>query len=561
MARKYFTTSKMGDTVEVDSTLANWLVKSGKKRPEDFEIEDDADLGKIGTLQRDTAAPENIESRTTYTAGTPSGRKAKVVSYTVPGSLQEASVEGLADAYATGQNDVSLGRALMPRSSMVMDMMDADRSQNYQMPGAAVDIRKPEYNQREAMLTNAPRLGWNAFKDVASLPGRMISLHPDYAPVEYQHRGPLHQLAMTGASGAAGVARSPELPVLFASGVGPETALGRALASTAAGVAMPSLDRATDYSEETSAMPTGREFALQAALGFVPEIGSFARSAGHGLKEGTRELFMQQVKPLPGKNNRQVWEAVDEFSKDPELVKEVTKGSKTMRDVADAFYRGEMDRAAQVDPIYAAMEAEGARVQVRLMLSRALDAITGDVNLASATPAERIAAYDELRTLLTQPEGRYLKEEIEGGMGPFPMTTELSPLQARNVKSDLYGRVDWSEAGKAAKSEGAKGAAASAREQLEALDKTGTLAEKNREWGKFLAAEEGFRRMESRAMNKNRPTALNPFSWVKIAKEDPRTVYYGTALAQALEGVSPYGVYLSPGLAGLKSSEAMEARR
>lgn len=40
MPKRYFTTSKTGEEVEVDSDLAKQLVDSGKKKPEDFTIED-----------------------------------------------------------------------------------------------------------------------------------------------------------------------------------------------------------------------------------------------------------------------------------------------------------------------------------------------------------------------------------------------------------------------------------------------------------------------------------------------------------------------------------------
>ena len=38
--KRYYTNDKRGELVEVDSSLARELVRSGKRRPEDFQIED-----------------------------------------------------------------------------------------------------------------------------------------------------------------------------------------------------------------------------------------------------------------------------------------------------------------------------------------------------------------------------------------------------------------------------------------------------------------------------------------------------------------------------------------
>ncbi len=60
MAKRYFTTDKIGDTVEVDQELARQLVAQGKKTPADFEIEDDGQ--PAAPAPATTAPPKEVGS-------------------------------------------------------------------------------------------------------------------------------------------------------------------------------------------------------------------------------------------------------------------------------------------------------------------------------------------------------------------------------------------------------------------------------------------------------------------------------------------------------------------
>ena len=79
----------------------------------------------------------------------------------------------------------------------------------------------------------------------------------------------------------------------------------------------------------------------------------------------------------------------------------------------------------------------------------------------------------------------------------------LKPTEARPVKSNLYEGIDYTDRSSfKAREVVAEAAARSIRKQIEAIDPTGTIAQKNRAAGKYLAAERGFMRSMTRDANR-----------------------------------------------------------
>lgn len=499
---------------------------------------------RVGKLTPTSEEPQSVDTTSTYEYGTPSGRKGRVTTSTVPGSVRPMTPEEDAalfarQAQAEGR-DIDLGEALLPRFSSSIRALQADA------PNSAL-----------------PRHAWQIGKDIASIPGRAM----DYGIRESQGEvqpgstwanalgDPTAQTYMPEDAGTAtqllGTVLRDPLTIIggeLGAGIGRMGQAGkfgigsRIAAGTGLGIVPQAMDRATDYNEETGIMPSASEAAFAAALGAAPEaIAGGLQYAAPLVAQGARDLFMAQVKALPGKNKRQVWEGMRDFAADPDRLREVTTGARDLPEVAQNFAAAEMKRDDAVKGILQRLKDQGIRIPLSGAYESAENAIAEEMRRspAAATNAEKLAALNELKDLLYQSSPEDFLRISRGEITGAPHVPDWDPFQATSVKSDLYGRIDWKDPGSSAKSIAAKGASAHFRNALNEADELGELAKANPEWGKYLAAKEGFERMESRTTNRDK---LAPWRLWARSQKDPRTVTRMLDLSNALETPSWLGM-------------------
>lgn len=499
---------------------------------------------RVGKLTPASAGPQSVEDSSTYEYGTPGGRRGRVVSSTVPGSIRPLTPEEDASRFAQSAQDrgetVDMAEAVFPRLSSSVRNADG--------LGAAA----------------LPRHAWQITKDFASFPGRLMdygvrSTDYDYDPSNGQAR-PEATLANalgdpTGATymqeDASGATRFMgdilRDPIAGAGAVAAPLMQGLSLpgrlgANLAMGLAPRSLDRAVDYDPNSNMLPTTGELYGAGAMALVPEvIGEAGARYAPRLGANAKSLFMSQVKALPGKRNRQVWEAMDKFSDNPAYMREVIGDRSRYNDLAQGWREGTDARQGQVEPLYDAMEAVGVRVPVEAALT-GMRAEMARVGRGAATGADRAAAASEMEHLLTQPDPTLFPFGAQGA-DVLPVLS-YAPREARGIKSDAYGRVkDWNDPTSTVKSAAAGGAGRGIKEFLESADETGTLAAKNREWGDWLGTEEAFLRMESRVANKNAPKI---WQVIKRARENPQSVKHLLDAERALMNAKATAISASP---------------
>lgn len=360
---------------------------------------------------------------------------------------------------------------------------------------------------------------WQMAKDLASFPGRFAA-----SENREQMANPV------GENFVQSMARDP-LAV-------PGAALGAMIAPVAVAPAALGLvtgskmaDRLTDEDPTTGALPTSKEFAMDAALSMVPDM--VMRPAGAVLKGMARKIpaeasasFMRMMKFLPGQQKMALWKAGKEFADDPALRREVLKGAETVPDVTANFLAGKEARLRALDPVMEQIDATGQKVDLRQAIKEARDAVL-QMEAGTADPRTRAKAVDWLRQkVLVPPKGaepEYLREfsgvlpsgEIRTAMLehpegiPWNAVLEMIPSQARRVKTNLDRQIDWQDlTNSEAQGEAAQGAANYIRRAIEEIDPTQTIGSLNREAGRWIAPTLAFERAATRASNKGREGLL-----------------------------------------------------
>lgn len=345
-------------------------------------------------------------------------------------------------------------------------------------------------------------------------------------------------------------------------------------------------DRATDRTPTTSPIPGAGEIATDAALAVLPDAiiapaGRFLTAQAKKAAADAPAAFMRMMKFLPGQQRMAVWKAGKEFAEDPALRAEVLKGAKTVPDVAANFERGKEQRLAAIGPAMAAADATGKLVSLREAVQSGRRSAL-EMEPGTASPKDRAKAVRWLmeRVLVPPkgeapewsrvvtgvlPDGSIQTVTVRHPEGlPLNAVERVKPTEARPVKTNLYHGIDFADPEHSEAREVAmEGAARSIREQIEAIDPTGTIAEKNRAAGKFLGAELGFARAATRDANKYKQGIL-----AKIGLLPPRDtpasirrldllerLYSGAG--KVLESPTTAGTVRAPILAGRHAAGAL----
>lgn len=345
-------------------------------------------------------------------------------------------------------------------------------------------------------------------------------------------------------------------------------------------------DRATDRTPTTSPIPTAGELVTDAALAVIPEhvlapVGRLATAQGKKAAADAPAAFLRMMKFLPGQQRMAVWKAGKEFAEDPALRAEVLKGAQTVPDVAANFFAGKERRIAEIGPAMAAADATGKAVSLRDAVNAARRA-TLEMEAGTASPRERAKAVRWLMERILIPPKGERPEYVRVVTGVLPDGTIqtvnvrhpeglplnarelLKPTEARPVKSNLYKGIDFTDpAHSEAREVAMEGAARSIREQIEAIDPTGTIAAKNRAAGKFLAAELGFARAATRDANKYKQGILAKIGLLpprdtpaSIRRLDLLERLYSAA-GKGLESPATAGAVRAPILAGRHAAWAL----
>lgn len=360
---------------------------------------------------------------------------------------------------------------------------------------------------------------WQMAKDIASLPGRVAT-----SRTREEIADP------TGRNFVETVARDPvALPSVAVGGVVPRVAIPATSLAMVTGSKM--IDRLTDEDASTGAMPTAKEFAIDAALSMLPDavlqpVGAAVRGAARKIPEEASKSFMRMMKFLPGQQKMALWKAGKEFADDPALRREVLKGAKNVPDVTANFLAGKEARLRALDPIMAQIDATGKKVDLREAM-KAAKAATLEMEVGTADPKTRAEAVDWLRKkLLVPPKGaepEYIRQvtgvlpsgevqtaTIQHPEGiPWNAVLERVPSQARRAKTNIDRQIDWQDlTNSEAQGEAAQGAANYIRRAIEEIDPTGTIGAKNREAGRWIAPTLAFERAATRASNVGREGLL-----------------------------------------------------
>lgn len=443
---------------------------------------------------------------------------------------------------------------------------------------------------------------WQMAKDIASLPGR-IATSEDRAEIA----DPIARAELEGGrwtSPGAWAERANALAEMIAvdpttiplAVVGGPAARGVAQgvnaslrpAAQAFGVleAARIADRATDRTPTTSPIPGAGQIATDAALAVLPDAiiapaGRFATAQAKKVAKSAPAAFLRMMKFLPGQQRMAVWKAGKEFAEDPALRAEVLKGAKTVPDVAANFERGKEQRLAEIGPAMAAADATGKLVSLREAVQSGRRS-TLEMEPGTASPKDRAKAVRWImERILVPPKGeapewsRVVTGVLPDGSIqtvtvrhpeglPLNAVERVKPTEARPVKTNLYHGIDCADpAHSEAREVAMEGAARSIREQIEAIDPTGTIAQKNRAAGKFLAAERGFQRAVTRDANRGKEGIL-----AKIGLLPPRDtpaairrldllarLYAG--IGKGLESPTTAGAVRAPILSGRHAAGAL----
>lgn len=413
-------------------------------------------------------------------------------------------------------------------------------------------------------LSRFANLAYAGLKDISSLPGRVLTSTVQQG-IDYARRKPAAGntfirgmadptgRAIGQANFVTDIARDPYLLPSLALTRG-TSMLPRIGANLAFGLSRPMLERAADYSPETTWAPTTRELIEQSAMAIAPEgIGGLGYLLAKSARTSAKRMFMSQVKPPPALRKRQLWDAVDRFSDNPANLREVIGGRTSYPDLVEGWEVGNAARQARVEPIYDEMERRGVMIPVSRAIEGSESALS-EYHPGQAHFAEMLSAQADLENLATQPAAKYFPFAKRGAKwapygeenlpGTIPQTAYFTPREARSFKSNAYGRVkDWNDPMSDIKSTSYEGAGRGLREALEAEDLTGTLGAKNREWGDWLGTEEAFERM------RNRTTNNNPAKWwefIKRSRENPQLVVKMLDAEQALRGSGQTALTVSP---------------
>ena len=360
---------------------------------------------------------------------------------------------------------------------------------------------------------------WQMIKDIASLPGRVAT-----------SRSREETADPTGRNFVETVARDPAaLPSAALGGVVPRVAIPATSLAMVTGSKM--LDRLTDEDASTGAMPTAKEFAIDAALSMLPDAvlqpaGAALRGAAKKVPEEASKSFMRMMKFLPGQQKMALWKAGKEFADDPALRREVLKGAQNVPDVTANFLAGKEARLRALDPVMAQIDAAGKKVNLDEAMREARSAVL-DMEPGTAPSRVRDDAVEWVRQKIMVPakgvEPEYLREisgvmpsgEIRTAMMEHPQKipwnalVDLIPSQARRVKTNLDRQIDWQDlTNSEAQGEAAQGAANYIRRAIEEIDPTGTIGAKNREAGRWIAPTLAFERAATRASNVGREGLL-----------------------------------------------------
>ena len=397
-------------------------------------------------------------------------------------------------------------------------------------------------------------LAYAGLKDISSLPGRVLTSTVQQG-IDYARRKPAAGntfiRGMADPTGRAigqtnfvtDIARDPYLLPSLALTRG-TSMLPRIGANLAFGLARPVLERAADYSPETTWAPTTREMIEQGAMAIAPEgIGGLGYLLAKPARTSAKRMFMSQVKPPPALKQGQVWASVDRFSDDPALMREVIGGRTSYPELIEGWEVGNARREAIVDPVMRAMQEKGVRIPVSAAMQGARSGLS-EMREGKATIAELMAARDEVDALATQPVAAHRAMILDDIPGPYPPRMSFDPYEARTFKGQVRDRVkDFTDPMSDVRSAAFGGAGKGIQTAMEAADETGTLAAKNAEWGRWLDSQEAFERM------RNRTTNNNPAKWyqfIKKNRENPQLVVKMLDAEQALRGSGQTALTVSP---------------
>lgn len=392
---------------------------------------------------------------------------------------------------------------------------------------------------------------------------------------------------------ASNMLKDPMLPPMVALGRFPATGwtgLGARMAEGSGMMLARDVADAGSSWEPESVTPG--QIALAMAAGIIPEgiAGAGSKLLALPAKASAEVVpkWTALMKALPGAKNRTVWEGLKDFAGagpgDRVDLRQVLEGGEGIgpkaRDVAGiaANFRKLRDDliSARAGGTTARMDATGQKVDVRKALKAGQESVWG-MQEGAENMAHRHAAVSDLeQTLLVPPSGTRpiysdpkfpgmaFEEPVMPGQIPLNISEEWIPSTAQWVKTLLNKRVKFGQPGESAYEAAAEGAGRNIKEQLEAIASASgdDLARENAKIGKYLAADLGVMRAESRAANRDFFSLLDLASPRKILGHFASTREAPAGLLRALDaerylpvtsviqnsGALPYARLLSKGL-------------
>lgn len=358
--------------------------------------------------------------------------------------------------------------------------------------------------------------------------------------------------------------KDPLVPLGIAMGGFPAVGLaGRAMQAaegSGAVLARNIADAGSSWGEPESITPG--QIALAGISGVAPEILGAAGSKLLAIPAKASAELVQKwqglMKALPGAKNRTVWEGVRDFAGtgpgDRADLAAVLEGAQDVSGIAANFRKLRDDLIAARSGTTARMDATGKTVDLR----RALDAAKADVwgmPTGAENMAHRHAALEDLEQTLFVPRkgtppvyddpkfpGMVFQEPVTVGQIPLNAARDLPPSEAQWLKTLLANRVKWGQPGESAYEAAMAGASRDVREQLEEIAAASgdDLARENARIGKYLAADLGVARAESRAMNRDNFSTVDWFSprkWlghISTTRETPQALMNSLFLEKAI---------------------------
>lgn len=487
MAKRYFTTDKTGDTVEVDQELARQLVAQGKKTHADFEIEDDGQ--PAAPAPATTAPPKEV-----------------------------GSLEAIAPSFLSASQG---GQGYAGRTW-----------------GAAKDLLSlPLRTVAGAGSAIGTALGGgSADESGRAFMGGMSS--PVESAQEAYGSTPAVQKLLANPLMYAGMAQDPKtvpLAALGGTGMGP---IAQGLIGSTAAYGQRRVDEAVSGSS-TGYSPTKSELlplALGIGVGALPGSGRALQNAGNS-------MFRKMVKPV----TKEVEGLQDALAagKLPQLA----GWSGSVGGAGEQFLKSLELQGAQYPKILAAADATGNKVSTfhasqasKNALAKAME----DRQLSVSIPEGR-AALDWIRGRVQIPSTKQgIAQALEGRSVP---ANDILPSQAHPIKSSLYDAAfdpaSTSLAPKAARVMAAKGAARDLRSQLGEISPE--YAALNREMAPLYGAEDAMSRAAAVRGNNFHLTGLDILgAGIPVALRTPALARGLFELGGASQSAAPFAKILTP---------------